>query len=109
MLLKTMDKLLDQLFKKTPNYDSLNRLESDVWRQIRRSKSAASAMSLMLPVWSNVNLRYASITLALVGGLFVSQYAKQPQHESAFGLEVFSPNTSFIMTSNFNSASLVRL
>jgi hypothetical protein len=57
MLLKVIDKLLDRSFQKEPDYNRLNRLESDVWRQIRQSKTAQSAISFMMPVWSNKQLQ----------------------------------------------------
>jgi len=101
MLLKVIDKLLDRSFQKEPDYNRLNRLESDVWRQIRQSK-AVSTISFMMPVWSNTQLRYASLTLALIGGLIVSQASIQPSPRvDTLGLEVFSPNAPFLMTANF--------
>jgi hypothetical protein len=102
MLLKAIDKLLDWSFQKEPDYNRLNRLESDVWRQIRQSKTAQSAISFMMPVWSNKQLRYASLTLALIGGLMVSQASIQPSpRTNTLGLEVFSPNAPFLMTATF--------
>ncbi len=102
MLLKVIDKLLDRSFQKEPNYSRLHRLESDVWTQIRQSKTTQSAISLMLPVWSNRQLRYASLTLALIGGLLVSQTSiQQSQRTDTLGLEVFSPNAPFLMTATF--------
>ena len=106
MLLKMIDKLLDRSFQKEPDYSRLNRLESDVWRQIRQSKTAqkvaGSAISFMMPVWSNTQLRYASLTLALIGGLVVSQASAVPAPRTdTLGLEVFSPNASFLMTATF--------
>ncbi len=102
MLLKTIDKLLDRSFQKEPNCSRLNRLESDVWRQIRQSKTAQSAISFMMPVWGNTQLRYASLSLALIGGLMVSQASIQPTpHAYTLGLEVFSPNAPFPMTASF--------
>ncbi len=101
MLLKTIDKLLDRSFQKEPGYGRLNRLEFDVWRQIRQSK-AVSAISFMMPVWDNTRLRYASLTLALIGGLMVSQVSIQPAPRmDTLGLEVFSPNAPFLMTTTF--------
>lgn len=102
MLLKVIDKLLKRSFQKEPDYSRLNRLESDVWRQIRQSKTAQSAISFMMPVWSNKQLRYASLTLALIGGLVVSQASVQPgPRADTLGLEVFSPSVSFLMTASF--------
>ncbi len=108
MLLKAIDKLLDQSFRSELNYKRLNRLESDVWAQIRQSRAAVSSMPFMLPIWSNTQLRYASLTLALIGGLIVSQYSIKPQSTRAdtFGLDAFSPNAPFLMTSTFNQISL---
>ncbi len=102
MLLKVIDKLLDRSFQKELDCSRLNRLESDVWRQIKRSKTTQSTISFVMPVWSNKQLRYASLTLALIGGLFVSQASIQPApHADTLGLEIFSPSTSFLMTANF--------
>ena len=102
MLLKVIDKLLDRYFHKEPDYSRLNRLESDVWRQIRQNKTLHSAVSFMMPVWDNSRLRYASLTLALVGGLMMSQVSMQSNtHADTLGLEVFSPNAPFLMTDNF--------
>ncbi len=103
MLLKVIDKLLDRLVQKEPDYSRLNCLESDVWRQIRQSKTAQSAVSFMMPVWGNTQLRYASLTLAVIGGLIVSQASIQPSPrvDNILGLEVFSPNASFLMSATF--------
>ena len=106
MLLRVIDKLLDRSFQKEPDYDRLGRLESDVWRQIRQSKAAGSAISFMLPVWSNTQLRYASLTLALIGGLLVSQISQTaiqqpPPRADILGLDIFSPNAPFFITSTF--------
>lgn len=101
MLLKAIDKLLDRCFQKEPSYSRLNRLESDVWRQIRQSKTV-STISFMMPVWGNMRLRYASLTLALIGGLMVSQPSVQLNSRvDTLGLEVFSPNAPFLMTATF--------
>jgi hypothetical protein len=100
--LKAIDKLLDRSFQKELHYKRLNRLESAVWRQIRQSKTTQSAISFMMPVWSNKQLRYASLTLALIGGLMVSQASIQPApRTNTLGLEVFSPNAPFLMTATF--------
>ncbi len=105
MLLKVIDKLLVRSFQKEPDYSRLERLESDVWAQIRGSKTAQSAISFMLPVWSNTQLRYASLVLALIGGLIVSQMSgvQQTPDIDTLGLEIFSPNAPFLMTSTFEN------
>ncbi|GEM_PF-1094402 len=107
MLLKVIDKLLDKLIQKEPDYSRINRLESDVWRQIKQSKAAGSAISFMMPVWGNTQLRYASLTLALIGGLIVSQGSIQPiPRSNILDLEVFSPNASFLMTATFERSDI---
>lgn len=101
MSLKAVDKLLDISLQKEPSYSRLDRLESDVWRQIRQSK-AVSTISFMMPVWDNTRLRYASLMLAMIGGLMVSQVTVQPSKRAdTLGLEIFSPNAPFLMTATF--------
>ncbi|PCJ00693.1 MAG: hypothetical protein COB14_04280 [Alphaproteobacteria bacterium] len=97
MLLKVIDKLLDRSFGKEPDYKCLNRLESDVWRQVRQSRDAARGISVMLPVWPNVQLRYASLVLVVISGLAVSQisFYSMPKPDR-LGLQVFSPRVSFL-------------
>ena len=108
MLLKIVDKLLDRAFRKQPDYSRLNRLESDVWRQVRQNKTAQRAISFMTPVWNNTQLRYASLTLAMIGGLVVSQASMQPSPRAdILGLEVFSPNAPFLMTAIFEQPNPV--
>ena len=110
MLLKVIDKLLDRSFQKKPDYARLDQLESDVWEQIRHSKSSKNKISFMIPVWSNTQLRYASLTVALIGGLAVSQLSSiQPTMPVAntLGLEVFSPNAPFLITSTLEQSNLI--
>ncbi len=102
MLLRVIDRLLDRSFMREPDYTRLSCLESDVWRQIKQSKAVNSSKLFILPVWSNTQLRYACLALALIGGMFISQASiKSSSQADILGLEVFSPNASFLITSNF--------
>ncbi len=107
MLLNIIDKLLDRSFQKELDYSRLDGLESDVWAKIRQIKVATPVTSFMLPVWSNVQLRYACLALALIGGLVASQASiKSIPSADTLGLEIFSPNAPFLMTSTFEPLEL---
>ncbi len=100
MPIKNIDLLLEKSFQKEQNYRCLDGLQSDVWTKIRQRKVAVNTISIMLPVWSNIQLRYASLATALVIGLVVPHISYQPQSQTqTLGLEVFSPDASFLMTS----------
>ncbi len=103
MSLSIIDKLLNRSFQRAPDYARLNQLESDVWRKIRQSKAAKNTVSFMMPVWSNTRLRYASLSLALIGGLILSQSSIQPiaPTDTLLGLDVFAPDAAFLMTLNY--------
>lgn len=104
MLTKAVDRLLDQFFKKEPNYHQLDSLEDDVWTRINHHKTTSSTLT-MIPVWSNTQLRYASLTLALLSGLVMSQISFQsPARSDTLGLEIFSPSAPFLMTSTFKDS-----
>ena len=104
MLLDVISKLLDRSFSGEPDYRRLDRLESDVWARIAQSKAANDTISFVMPVWSNVNLRYASLILAMIGGLFVAQMSSYetstPEYSKALGLDVFSPDDPFFISAN---------
>jgi len=100
MLLGVISKLLDRSFSSEPDYRRLDHLESDVWARIAQSKAADDAISFVMPVWSNVNLRYASLILAMIGGVFMAQLSlyetSTPEYSKALGLDVFSPSDPFL-------------
>ncbi|PCI55548.1 MAG: hypothetical protein COB36_07980 [Alphaproteobacteria bacterium] len=97
MLFKVIDTLLNRSFGKEPDYKCLNRLEPDVWREIRQRRDAPRGISVMLPVWPNVQLRYVSLVLVVISGLAVSQisFYSTPKSDT-LGLQVFSPRVSFL-------------
>ncbi len=105
MLLDVIGKLLDRSFSDEPDYGRLGCLESDVWARIAQSKAASEKMSFVMPVWSNVNLRYASLIMAMIGGLFVAQLSSYEttsslEYSKALGLDVFSPDDSFFISAS---------
>ena len=103
MLLKAIDKLLERSFQKEPDYHRLDRLESDVWARIRHSKTAPQASIWALPAFgAGVQLRYASLVLALAAGLMVSQLSPVKAQSDTLGLEVFSANAPYLITSTIS-------
>lgn len=103
MLLKVIDKLLERVFQKAPDYSRLDRLESDVWARIQHSKAAAPQASvLVFPAWGGAQLRYASLVLALIIGLMASQFSPVKAQSDTLGLEVFSTNAPYMITSTFS-------
>jgi len=106
MLLDVISKLLDRSFSGESDYRRLDRLESDVWARIAQSKADSDTISFVMPVWSNVNLRYASLVLAMIGGVFMAQLSlyetSTPEYSKALGLDVFSPNNPFFISTNLN-------
>ena len=98
MLLKVIDKLLDRSFRKGPDYECLNRLETDVWREIRQRHDTPRGISMVLPVWPDMRLRYASLVLAVVSGVAVSQisFHSAVNKTDTLGLQAFSPYVSFL-------------
>ena len=100
MLLKVIDKLLDRSFQKEPNYARLDSLESDVWARVQQSKAEPNFSILAFPVWvGGAQLRYASLVLALVAGLMASQLSPVNAQSDTLGLEVFSTNAPYLITS----------
>ena len=100
MLLKLIDKLLDQSFHKEPDYSRLEHLESDVWARIRRRETALQPNTLVFPAWSaGAQLRYASLALVLIAGLMASQIWPVKAQSETLGLEVFSTNAPYLITS----------
>ncbi len=103
MLLKAIDKLLGRVFQKEPDYSRLDRLESDVWARIRQSKTAPDNSILAFPAWvGGAQLRYASLVLALVAGLMASQLSPVQAQSDTLGLEVFSTNAPYMITSTIS-------
>jgi len=104
MLLKVIDKLLERSFQKEPDYRRLDRLESDVWARIRQSKSATPQASVLaFPAWGGAQLRYASLVLVLVAGLMVSQLSPVKAQSDTLGLEVFSMNAPYMISSTISN------
>jgi len=103
MLLKVIDKLLDRSFQKEPDYSRLDRLESDVWARIRQTKTAPQPAIFAFPAWGGgAQLRYASLVLALVAGLMASQLSPVKAQSDTLGLEVFSTNAPYLITSTIS-------
>ncbi len=103
MLLKVIDKLLERSFQKEPDYHRLDRLESDVWARIRQKKSVPQTSVLAFPAWGGAQLRYASLVLALVTGLMVSQLSPVKAQSDTLGLEVFSMNAPYMISSTISN------
>ncbi len=105
MLLKFTDKLLKKSFQKEPDYARLDRLESDVWARIRQSKAVPQASIWALPAFgAGAQLRYASLVLALAAGLMASQLSPVKAQSNTLGLEVFSTNAPFLITSTISTS-----
>tara|TARA_R110002124_G_scaffold266813_2_gene433831 strand:- start:20501 stop:20833 length:333 start_codon:yes stop_codon:yes gene_type:complete len=104
MLLKYIDKLLERSFQKEPDYQRLDGLESDVWAQIQQSKAAAPRAHVWaFPAWGGAHLRYASLALALVAGLMASQLSTVKAPSDTLGLEVFSMNAPYMISSTLSN------
>jgi hypothetical protein len=105
MLLKIIDKLLVRSFQNKPDYCRLERLESDVWARIRQSKAATRPEFSIFPTWGGVaQLRFASLVLAFATVLMASQLSPVIAQSDSLGLEVFSMNAPYMITSTiFNS------
>ncbi len=105
MLLDVIGRLLDRSFSGKLDYSRLDRLETDVWARVAQSRAVKNTTSYVTPLWSNVHLRYASLVLAVVGGLFMAQISSSqqtysPEYSKALGLDVFSPKDSFFISAN---------
>ena len=110
MLFKVIDILLERSFGKELDYDCLDRLELDVRRQIQRRRVAPDIITSLMPALPIVQLRYASLGLAMVTVLVATQisFSFAPKSDT-LGLEVFSPNVSFLVTSTFEYSDSARL
>ncbi len=102
MLLKIIDELLDRSLKKTPDYSKLNRLEDDVWRKIKQSNTIKKQSNIAFPIWSNMQIRYVCLTLALISGILMAkpQQHKQYPQSDILDLKIFSPSAPFLISSN---------
>lgn len=99
MPLGVIDALLDRIFREEPCCRRLDRLEFDVWTRIRHSHPGDKAAPVK-------RLRFASIFLAVVGTLAISQISFQPTTQGdALGLDVFSPRAPLLVTSIYTELS----
>ncbi len=126
MFLKIIDELIDKSFRNEPDYKRLECLESDVWERIRREnakiegknpprRNKTAGVSLFaaffgedftFSLWSSRQFRYACLVIALVAGLAASQLSPssdvnstQSVRADALGLEFFSPNAPYLISS----------
>mgnify|MGYP003669259867 FL=1 len=104
MLLRTVDKLLDRFFKREASFSRLDRLEEDVWERINLRDDSYQASFFLLPIWENARFRYVSLAIALVIGLIASQLSTISVHPDSMGLEVFSTNAPYMLTSSILNA-----
>lgn len=104
MPLKYINNLLVRSFQKEPDYQRLDRLESDVWARIQQSKIVSSQASVWtFSLWSGAQLRYASLALVLVAGLMTSQLSTAKAPSDTLGLEVFAMNAPYMISSTLSN------
>lgn len=103
MLLRTVEKLLDRFFKKEVSISRLDKLEDDVWGRIKRRNDIYQAAFFSFPALENARFRYVSLVIALVIGFIASQLSTVSTQPDSMGLEVFSINAPYMLTSSIFS------